>query len=329
MLSSCLPTFGIRLSFGLALAIAGIGLVWSAPALYGNVFERLLYQSGFRPDRTFAFVHENRSGVITVSRSGTVYGDGAYDGQFNVDPLPGHDINRVIRAYAVPAFHPAPHDILMIGLGSGSWLQVLLNHPDARSVTVVEINPGYVEVVKNNPVVASAPHHPKVTVGIDDGRHLLRRTERRFDVIVQNTIVHWRAHASRLLSREYLELSRARLKPGGVVYYNSTDSAASQKTGATVFPHAWRFQNMIVASDDPIAVDRSRWRQKMLEWRIDGLPALSPDDAAQAASLVQPGSWRGGPDWEHRVSILRRTLKEPVVTDDNMATEWWTWNTYR
>ena len=38
--------------------------------------------------------------------------------------------------------------------------------------------------------------------------------------------------------------------------------------------------------------------------------------------------WRGGPTWEARESILRRTLDDPIITDDNMATEWWAWDTY-
>ena len=38
--------------------------------------------------------------------------------------------------------------------------------------------------------------------------------------------------------------------------------------------------------------------------------------------------WRGGPTWESRAQILSRTRREPVITDDNMATEWWAWETF-
>ena len=35
----------------------------------------------------------------------------------------------------------------MIGLSSGSWAQVIANDPDVASLTVVEINPGYLSLI--------------------------------------------------------------------------------------------------------------------------------------------------------------------------------------
>ena len=75
-----------------------------------------------------------------------------------------------------------------------------------------------------------------------------------------------------LLSREYLELVRARLLPGGVFYYNTTFSAAAQKTAVSVFPHAWRVQGFVAVSDAPIAFDKARWRRVMETFRLDGRP---------------------------------------------------------
>ena len=66
---------------------------------------------------------------------------GVYDGHFLIDPE--HDSNFIIRALALSAMHPHPRRILVIGLASGSWAQVLVNHPEAESMDIVEINPGY------------------------------------------------------------------------------------------------------------------------------------------------------------------------------------------
>ena len=93
-------------------------------------------------------VVENRSGIITVDRDGTVFGNGMYDGRFNTDLK--HDTNGIVRPYALSLFHPAPRDVLMIGLSSGSWAQVIANNPDVRSLTVVEINPGYLTLIRRN-----------------------------------------------------------------------------------------------------------------------------------------------------------------------------------
>ena len=318
-----------RAAIGAGYALLALTIFWSSPTLYDSLYEKLLYRGSYDAGRRFAHTVENRSGVVNMTESGTVYGGGSYDGQMNISPLPREDENRVIRAYTVPAFHPAPREILMIGLGSGSWLEVLSNLDDVDSITVIEINEGYVEMMRRTPLVAPAVTHPKVQIIIDDGRRYLNRTAQTFDVIIQNTIVYWRAHASTLLSQEYLELSRTRLKPGGVIYLNSTQSTAAQKTVATVFPHAVRFQNMMIGGVDPIVIDRERWRDKLVTWRIGGELMVDPVVHAEAVEeIMGQAVWRGGPTWEGRDSILRRTRDDPIITDDNMATEWWAWDTY-
>ncbi|WP_437769570.1 hypothetical protein WMF27_07680 [Sorangium sp. So ce281] len=60
----------------------------------------------------------------------------------------------------------------------------------------------------------------------------------------------------------------------------------------------------------------------------------SPGDAvgtrvgAAQLDLLKEQDWRGGPTWEGRESILLRTQDDPIITDDNMATEWWAFGTY-
>ncbi|MDA1094628.1 MAG: hypothetical protein O3A25_15330 [Acidobacteria bacterium] len=310
-------------------AVIAVGVLWSSPTLYHALYERLMYQGFYDAEGLFAHTVENRSGVVNLTASGTVYGGGAYDGQMNIDPRPSEDPNRVLRAYIIPGFHPAPRDILMIGLGSGSWLEVLSNLDAVRSITVVEINDGYVEIMRRTPLVAPAVDHPKVDIIIDDGRRYLNHTTRKFDLIIENTIVHWRAYAASLLSQEYLELSGHHLNPGGMIYLNSTQSTAAQKTVATVFPHALRYQNMMIAGFEPITWNPDRWRTAMLAWTIQGEPVIDPvRDAGVLDAILAETSWRDSPTWEERDQILARSLNETVITDDNMATEWWAFDTY-
>jgi len=310
------------LLFAAAAAAVAAAIAWSTPVLHERLYERLMYKNDFTPTVRFAQTFEGRAGVVNLTRGGAVYGGGSYDGQTNISPLPELDDNRVLRAYLVPAFHPHPRQILMVGLGAGAWLQVLANLDDVERITVVEINPGYVKIMAHTPALVSALANSKVEIVIDDGRRYLGHTERQFDVIIENTIVYWRAYAANLLSREYHELSRRHLAPGGVLYYNATYSVAAQRTGALTFPFALRYQNMIVASDSPVAIDRERFDQKLDRWEIDGLRVLPAGVPAVGLDLLRERPWRGVSTWEDRESILRRTEGEPVITDDNIANEW-------
>ena len=126
----------------LAVATAGFGLIalLATPAVNADILEHL-QQKGFG-QQPLVQVVENRSGIITVDRAGTVFGNGMYDGKFTTDLV--HDTNGIVRPYALSLFHPAPRDVLMIGLSSGSWAQVIANNPAVNSLTIIEINPGYV-----------------------------------------------------------------------------------------------------------------------------------------------------------------------------------------
>jgi spermidine synthase len=320
---------GIRLGVSLAaVAAAGVALVVAAPALFDQLYERMLYKAKFSPDIRFVETVENKSGVISVTADGRVWGGGAYDGAFNTDLA--WDRNWIIRAYAVSALHPAPRQMLMIGLASGSWAQVLANAPGLDKLTIVEINPGYLEIIARHPEVESILSNPKVEIVIDDGRRwLLRHNDRAFDAIVMNTSWNWRAHSTNLLSAEFLKLVRLHLLPGGLVFYNTTSSDDVYKTAATVFPHALRVINFVAASDAPLSLDRESLKRVLVDYRIDGKPVLDlsreEDQKALEAALALADSIEKPPvefGLESRESLLARMANARVVTDDNMVTEW-------
>ncbi len=306
----------------IALALA------AAPFLFDQLWERLLYKQTFTPAVRFAEVIENRSGVITVCADGAVYGGGAYDGVFNTSLLDNR--NRIARAYALGALHPAPTTVLMIGLSSGSWAEVIAHLPGVERLTVIEINPGYVALVGRHPEVAGLLHDARVGIVIDDARRwLLRHPEPRFDAIVMNTTWHWRAHTTGLLSAEFMQLARAHLAPGGIFYFNTTSSPDVQRTAVTLFPHALLVGNFMAVSDAPFTFDRARWRRTLTAVASDGRPALDPardeERSALDAFLALPDTITTPPSsggLEGRESIVGRTVTARLVTDDNMVPEW-------
>ncbi len=315
---------GARLRRAGAVMLILSGGAAALPLLGGRLFENL--QEKHVSQRAFAHVIENKSGVITVDADGTVYGNGMYDGRFNTDLK--HDRNAIIRPYALSLLHPAPRDVLMIGLASGSWAQVIANNPAVNSLTVVEINRGYLELIAEQPDVQTVLRNPKVTIVTDDGRRWLNRhPERRFDAVVSNTTWHFRANVTNLLSTEFLGLVRQHLKPGGIFFYNTTNSRRVQRTACLAFPFGARFTNHMVVSDAPIAWDFARWRDVLGSYAIDGKNEFDlgkADDRAQLDSLLQEYG-PDGPMIEDCKTLLQDTADRNPVTDDNMGTEWRTY----
>jgi spermidine synthase len=316
-------------------AVAGAGAVCVAifvlaNPLFNDLYEKLLYKNDYHPHQSFSHLVENRSGVIAVSQQGEIYGGGVYDGWYNVDPV--HDVNGLFRIYALSSFHPLPSKVLMIGLSSGSWAQIVANDPDVQSMEIVEINPGYLPLISQYPAVKSLLHNPKVHNTVDDGRRwLLANPGIKYDAILMNTSFNWREHMTNLLSVEFLQMVRKHLLPGGVVFYNTTSSPEVLLTGVTVFPYGLRVGNFLALSDTPIVVNSDRLEKKLRDYRIDGKLVFDLENPEASARLHQMIAMTHNfnadddlshPSMEYADSIRARCRGSRIITDDNMGTEW-------
>jgi len=299
-----------------------------APFFYTNLYEKLILGPQAPAAGSFAHVVENRNGIIAVAQNGAVFGSGVYDGFFSTDPV--NDNNLIVRAYALSAFSPCPARILMIGLSSGSWAQVLANNPETESVEVVEINPGYLQLIPKYSAVQSLLSNTKVRIHIDDGRRwLLSHPTNQYDVIVQNTSFYWRDHSSDLLSADYLRIIRGHLRNGGIYYYNTTGSDDVLATGLSVFPFGLRVLNFLAVSDSPLDVDKRKWSAVLAGYTIDDQQVFDEQDPAisgvlekyraLADSVSQPQVSYG---FESSVSMRARIRNPLIITDDNMGWEW-------
>jgi predicted membrane-bound spermidine synthase len=309
--------------------VAALALALGAPRLFSKFYERLLYKDDVA-SRQFTDVVENRSGVITVASDDRVFGGGVYDGHFNTDLV--NDVNRIYRAYLIANLHPKPERVLMIGLASGSWAQVIVNNQGVKHFTAVEINPGYLPLISQRSAVSNLLKNPKVKLVIDDGRRwLVAHPEERFDLIVMNTTYSWRANATNLLSKEFLQLMRSHMLPGGIAFYNTTSSGDAQLTGATEFNYALRVHAFLAVSDSPIVINKDRLRAALLGYKIDGRPVLDASQEKDRSRLDWILQLLGGPrfqpaeqgdETETRAELLDRWKHGRLITDDNMGDEW-------
>ncbi len=312
-----------------AAILAGVLLMCFGYQYNATLYERL--QLSIQYDSTFKFEHvvENKSGVVAVSKDRVVYGTGVYDGRFNTDLA--NDTNIIIRPYSLSAFNPAPKRILIIGLSSGSWAQVLSNMPSKPDVDILEINPGYLKLIPLYKNVASLMTNKRVHIKIEDGRrYLVRNPEEKYDAIVMNTSYYWRSGATNLLSTEFLELLRAHMNKNGVLIYNTTSSEIVYKTGLSTFPYGWRIANALALSDSPMPIDRDSLLSVLASYSIDGKLVLDPSSASTTETLVRINKefdpaqkFSSTTLLEDREHLLSRLPTEtPILTDDNMLIEW-------
>jgi spermidine synthase len=308
-------------AMGLAACAALAAMVMATSgSFFDRLYERLEAKRHFTPSYVYRDLVETKSGVAAVTQGLQVLGSGGvYEGGINTGFAP--DTNGLFRPLSVSYWHPAPHEVLLIGVSAGAWTQITAQHPQVEKLTAVEINPGYFRLIRKYPQVRSVLNNPKVSFVIDDGRRwLTRHPEARFDVILSDTNAEWRANGTNVLSREFLELIRRHLKPDGVFFYNLSGSPDAQLTAVTVFPYAMMIGNAMAVSDSPFQLDIERWKRVMAAYRLDGAPLVDLHNPAHQQRFNKViRTYLASPQ---RDAILRDNRAKRIVTDDNMGREW-------
>jgi spermidine synthase len=145
-----------------------------------------------------------------------------------------------------------PATVVVIGCGAGVTAGAVSIDPAVRRETIAEIEPLVPRVVStyfaahNFDVV----RNPKVTVQVDDARHFLFTTRQTFDAITSDPLDPWVKGAAMLYTREFFELAKQRLNPGGVMtlfvqLYESNREAVKSEiaTFFEAFPKGMIFSN--------------------------------------------------------------------------------------
>ena len=113
--------------------------------------------------------------------------------------------------------HPQPRAVFLLGLGTGITAGAALRHPVER-LLVCEIAADVIAAAAAWFDVPSGGlfNDPRATVRACDARNHLLGTTERFDAIIADLFVPWRAGVGNLYSREHFQASRERLAPGGL-----------------------------------------------------------------------------------------------------------------
>jgi spermidine synthase len=187
--------------------------------------------------------------------------------------------------------------VMVIGCGAGVTAGAVSIDPAVEQLTIVEIEPLVPRVVSslfgmhNFNVI----DNPKTEVIIDDARHYLLTTDRKFDAITSDPFDPWVKGAATLYTEEFWREARDHLNPGGVItvfvqlYESNLEAVKSEvATFLRVFPEGMVFANLaygqgydvvLLGQLDPAPID------------LDGIDRrlASPEYAPMAQSLAEVG----------------------------------------
>lgn len=276
----CLNVFGTSLTLKLITALAAVfGIIWwQAVSRFTRLrkvtiaFSIVALATAFAvlpgsetlwarlhgTDRSRVIVDEDGTGV-SVARSDTARFQGStrlFVNGLSQSWIPYGGIHTELGA--LPVFlHPKPRDIAVIGLGSGDTLFGIGGRADVRSIVCIEIVHPQLETLRRLALVQPDPglsmllEDSRVHYVSGDGRAYIMRSDAHYDIIEADALRPFSAYAGNLYSREYFELLKAHLKPGGFAV-TWTPTTRVRNTLLSVFPFVVSCGNVAIGSSQPI-----------------------------------------------------------------------------
>ncbi len=214
------------------------------------------------------YTGEGLNGTVAVTKSdaGVRSFHSAGKVQASNDP---HDmrLQRMLGHISALTTTNEPESVLVVACGAGVTAGSFLMHPSVKKITICDIEPlvpKYVtpmfsrenygitdDIINHNPAIVHTPTGDKIVqVIFDDGRHFIRTTKEKFDVITSDPIDPWVKGCAALNTVEYYQMCKDHLNPGGVMslwipFYESNDRTAKSVLGTffKVFPNGILWSN--------------------------------------------------------------------------------------
>ncbi len=223
--------------------------------------------------------------------------------------------------------HPAPKQVLFLGMGTGITAGAALNHATERVITV-ELIPNVIRAAKRYfaPWTNGLFSDARAEIIADDARNYLLGSQQKFDVIVGDLFTPWHAGTGSLYTVEHFQLAKNRLAPGGIfaqwlpMYQLTPESFATiTATFASVFPTVTLWRADFSGERTSIALvgqeTGARLEHAVLLKNITNV--IARDDSAGApeqhmAGLFYLGNWR---------ALAPRLAGMPLNTDDKRTVE--------
>jgi spermidine synthase len=238
------------------------------------------------PQSEVIFAEEGLSASVAVTRLDNGVHSFHVSGRIEASTEP-QDMRLQRMLGHIPAvLHPQPRSVLIVGCGAGVTAGTFMLHPDVERIVICEIEPLIPQVVathfaRQNYEVVNPINKHRVQIVYDDARHFILTTGEKFDIITSDPIHPWIKGSATLYSKEYFELVRKHLKPGGLVtqwvpLYESTPDVVKSEvaTFMEVFPEGTVWGNdidgggydvVLLASDGPMSIDVDMLQTRMAD----------------------------------------------------------------
>jgi spermidine synthase len=120
----------------------------------------------------------------------------------------------------IPAMiHPQPRSVLIVGCGAGVTAGSFTVQPGVEKITLCELEPLVPKIASKyfSAENFNVVNDPRTTIIYDDARNYILTTHDKFDIITSDPIHPWVKGSATLYTKEYFELVRSHLNPGGIV----------------------------------------------------------------------------------------------------------------
>jgi spermidine synthase len=219
--------------------------------------------------------------VVDRGQLRTLHFDNTHQSQISLDdPLQGHF--EYTEYFHMPwLWNDQIKSVLMVGLGGGSIQRAYQAYwPQAKTETI-ELDPKVVEAAKT---YFQFKETDRMKVFLGDGRLHLRRTQKKYDLIILdaytvNRYSSYIPHA--LVTKEFFTLVNEHLTDKGVLAYNVIGSVTDTRKSIVgsiyktlkasfpqvyLFPAEGSFNVVMVATKSKLRVTKPQLKQKLDQW---------------------------------------------------------------
>ena len=218
-----------------------------------------------------------------------------------------------------------PKDVMVICFGTGLTSGAAGVYPGIDSVDAVDISPGVFNAGHLfSHMNYDAITNPKIHKIVQDGRNHLLTTSKTYDVITAEPPPPTNAGAVNLYTKEYYELTKKALKPGGIVsqwipLHSQTETHIYEhfRTFLESFPYvmSWypvKRELILIGSNDPINIDYGKIEKRLKH------PVVN--EVMRKIGFETPFSFLGS-IWFLEGELKNMASKQRLITDNNASLE--------